>query len=153
MRAVIQRVTSASVEVEGKIISKIGRGWLCLVGVTDDDVDADAEYLVKKIMRTRAWPDPENNSPWAKDVAGIDGEVLLVSQFTLYGRLKKPKPDFSKAMGPDKARDFYQSFVERMRAAYQPDRVHDGVFGAMMNVELVNDGPVTFMLDSGHQGH
>eukprot|EP00882_Tetradesmus_deserticola_P008690 GHRQ01009163.1.p2 GENE.GHRQ01009163.1~~GHRQ01009163.1.p2 ORF type:complete len:105 (+),score=41.51 GHRQ01009163.1:359-673(+) len=104
-------------------------------------------------MRTRAWQDPETGSPWAKDVAGIDGELLLVSQFTLYGRLKKPKPDFSKAMGPDKARECYQSFVELMRAAYQPDRVQDGVFGAMMNVELVNDGPVTFTLDSQHQAH
>eukprot|EP00878_Enallax_costatus_P030852 GHUV01033652.1.p1 GENE.GHUV01033652.1~~GHUV01033652.1.p1 ORF type:complete len:105 (+),score=19.33 GHUV01033652.1:227-541(+) len=104
-------------------------------------------------MRTRGWPDPDSGSPWAKDVTGIEGDVLLVSQFTLYGRLKKPKPDFSKAMGPDRAQEVYQNFVDRMRAAYVPERVHDGVFGAMMNVELVNDGPVTFILDSGHQGH
>eukprot|EP00879_Flechtneria_rotunda_P028125 GHRR01030204.1.p1 GENE.GHRR01030204.1~~GHRR01030204.1.p1 ORF type:complete len:190 (+),score=33.15 GHRR01030204.1:558-1127(+) len=148
MRAVIQRVTTASVEVEGKIVSKIGRGWLCLIGLTDDDTAADAEYISKKILRTRGWHDPDTGSPWAKDVAGIDGQILLVSQFTLYGRLKKPKPDYSKAMGPNQARAAYQAFVDRMKAAYMPNRVQDGVFGAMMNVVLENDGPVTFIIDS-----
>ncbi|KAF8058089.1 dtd [Scenedesmus sp. PABB004] len=151
MRAVLQRVKSASVEVDGAVVSSIGRGWLCLVGVTADDVDADAEYICKKILRTRGWADEDSGTPWAKDVAGIGGEVLLVSQFTLYGRLKKPRPDFSKAMPPDRAREVYAGLVERVRAAYAPDRVCDGVFGAMMDVALINDGPVTFVLDSGHQ--
>jgi len=149
MRAVLQRVKSASVTVDGQVVSKIGPGLLCLIGVGKDDVAADAEYICRKILNIRLWPNLENRER-AFDSNCVDNgyELLLVSQFTLFGRLKGNKLDFSRAMSPLTAKDQYQQFVERVRAAYEGDRVKDGVFGAMMDVELINDGPVTINIDS-----
>lgn len=148
MRAVLQRVASASVEVEGEVVSSIGPGILCLVGLAADDTASDAEWLARKLLRCRAFPSPDGKKPWDLDVTGLGGEVLLVSQFTLHARFKKPRPDFSKAMGPDAARQAYSNFVAVMRSMYRADAVKDGRFGAMMRVALVNDGPVTFTFDS-----
>ncbi|KAK2972880.1 hypothetical protein RJ640_029997 [Escallonia rubra] len=135
MKAVVQRVASASVEVEGRTVSAIGPGLLVLVGLHDSDADSDADYMY--VMR-----------PLFCHVMQRNYEVLLVSQFTLYGILKGNKPDFHVAMPPDRARPFYASLVEKFEKSYRPDAVKDGVFGAMMKVNLVNDGPVTMQLDS-----
>ncbi|KAJ9524561.1 hypothetical protein QJQ45_024146 [Haematococcus lacustris] len=153
MRAVIQRVKSASVEVEGKIVSsvtvQIGPGLLCLVGLKTTDTAKDAAYITKKILKTRAFNgEGEDGRSWDKDVISCGYEVLLVSQFTLYGRLQKAKPDFTKAMSTAPAKEMWAAFVAQVQEAHKPELVKDGVFGAMMDVALVNDGPVTFLLDS-----
>ncbi|GAX80316.1 hypothetical protein CEUSTIGMA_g7754.t1 [Chlamydomonas eustigma] len=131
MRAVVQRVRSAHVEVDGSIVSSIGPGLLCLIGVKDTDQGADAEYICKKILKTRVFPqnDDSKRAAWDNDVVSHNGEVLLVSQFTLYARLKKPRPDFSKAMPPTQAKEFYSQFVEMVQRDYIPEKVKDGVFG------------------------
>jgi D-tyrosyl-tRNA(Tyr) deacylase len=146
MRAVVQRVASASVSVDGQIVSQIGPGLLCLIGLRDGDGAGDAEFLARKLLNMRLWA--TDSKAWDLSVASKGYEILCVSQFTLYGRLQGNKPDFSRAMPPGEAREQYAALLERLRAGYEPGRVKDGVFGAMMAVELVNDGPVTFMLDS-----
>ncbi|KAI8464629.1 MAG: D-Tyr tRNAtyr deacylase-like domain-containing protein [Monoraphidium minutum] len=148
MRCVLQRVASASVEVEGEVVSSIGPGILCLVGIATDDTSKDAEWVARKLLRSRVFPSEDESKPWDRDVTQLGGDVLLVSQFTLHARFKKPKPDFSKAMGPGAARDLYSNFVGLVGSMYDPARVRDGRFGAMMKVALVNDGPVTFTFDS-----
>jgi D-tyrosyl-tRNA(Tyr) deacylase len=135
MRAVVQRVTSASVTVDGELVSRIGPGLLCLIGVRDGDTDADAEFIARKLLNCRLWP--SEKKAWDLSVTAQGYELLCVSQFTLHGRLSGNKPDFSKAKGPAAARDFYGAFVERLRSTYRPEAVKDGVFGAMMSVELV----------------
>eukprot|EP00884_Botryococcus_braunii_P019168 jgi/Botrbrau1/5935/Bobra.0366s0109.1 len=148
MRAVMQRVRSASVEVDGKIVSSIGPGLLCLVGIRAEDTEKDAEFIARKILNARLFVNPENGRAWDTNVVQLGYEILLVSQFTLYGFLKGNKPDFHVAMPPQQAREFYQKFVERVGRDYRADRVQDGIFGAMMGVSLLNDGPVTLCIDS-----
>lgn len=147
MRCVLQRVTSASVEVDGEIVSSIGAGILCLVGICSEDTSKDAEWLARKLLRCKAFPNPDGK-PWDLDVTAAGGEVLLISQFTLHARFKKPRPDFSKAMASEAAQESYSQFVSLVGSMYDPARVKDGRFGAMMKVALVNDGPVTFTYDS-----
>ncbi|KAL6546548.1 hypothetical protein OROMI_022269 [Orobanche minor] len=162
MRAVVQRVASASVEVEGRTVSKIGPGLLVLVGLHDTDVESDAEFICRKVLNMRLFPNEKNGKTWDQNVMQRKYEVLLgissaspripVSQFTLYGFLKGNKPDFHVAMPPGAAKPFYVSLVENFQKAYRADAVKgdvNGVFGAMMKVSLVNDGPVTMQLDSG----
>ncbi|KAG2417258.1 D-tyrosyl-tRNA(Tyr) deacylase [Aspergillus terreus] len=142
MKAVLQRVKSASVTVDGQLISSIGKGILVLAGVGKEDTEKDADSLVGRILKARLWPD-DNGGQWKKNVQDIEGEVLCVSQFTLYGNLKKGnKPDFHDAADVETARKLYDYFFQRLRAAYKPERVQNGVFQAMMEVELKNDGPV-----------
>ncbi|XP_029129857.1 D-aminoacyl-tRNA deacylase isoform X3 [Cajanus cajan] len=148
MRAVVQRVASASVEVEGRIVSEIGPGLLVLVGIHDSDSDADADYICRKVLNMRLFPNEITGKAWDHSVMQKNYQVLLVSQFTLYGFLKGNKPDFHVAMAPQRAKLFYASLVDRFRNAYNNDAIKDGVFGAMMKVNLVNDGPVTMQLDS-----
>ncbi|KAK4770802.1 hypothetical protein SAY87_031334 [Trapa incisa] len=148
MRAVVQRVISASVEVEGRIVSEIGPGLLVLVGLHESDTDSDAEYICRKVLNMRLFPNESTGRGWDQNVMQMNYGVLLVSQFTLYGFLKGNKPDFHVAMPPQMAKPFYESLVERFRKAYSPDAVKDGIFGAKMKVNLVNDGPVTMQLDS-----
>ncbi|XP_010518784.1 PREDICTED: D-tyrosyl-tRNA(Tyr) deacylase [Tarenaya hassleriana] len=148
MRTVIQRVSSATVAVDGRIVSEIGPGLLVLVGIHESDTDSDAEYICRKVLNMRLFPNESSGRGWDQNVMQRNYGVLLVSQFTLYGFLKGNKPDFHVAMPPEKAKPFYASLVERFRKAYNPDAVKDGVFGAMMKVNLVNDGPVTMQLDS-----
>ncbi|OMO76349.1 Plant peroxidase [Corchorus capsularis] len=148
MRAVVQRVTSASVEVDGRIVSEIGPGLLVLVGLHDSDTESDADYICRKVLNMRLFPNESTGRGWDQSVMQRSYEVLLVSQFTLYGFLKGNKPDFHVAMPPQKAKPFYESLVDKFRKAYKPDAIKDGVFGAMMKVSLVNDGPVTMQLDS-----
>ncbi|KAL2467305.1 D-Tyr-tRNA(Tyr) deacylase family protein [Abeliophyllum distichum] len=148
MKAVVQRVASASVEVEGRTVSAIGPGLLVLVGLHESDVESDAEYICRKVLNMRLYPNEKTGKTWDQNVMQRNYEVLLVSQFTLYGVLKGNKPDFHVAMPPEKAKHFYSSLVEKFRRAYKMDAIKDGVFGAMMKVNSVNDGPVTMQLDS-----
>lgn len=148
MRAVVQRVLSAKVTVDGETVSQIGPGILVLVGLLDTDTDVDAEYICRKALNMRIFTNEQSNRAWDQSVMQRNYEVLLVSQFTLYGVMKGNKPDFHVAMPPLLAKPFYNSLVEKFRIAYVKDRVKDGLFGAMMQVHLVNDGPVTIQLDS-----
>jgi len=150
MRAVLQKCSEASVVVDGQVVSKIGRGMMVLVGICNTDTIDDATWLANSILKAKLFADADDESKyWKRNVVDIDGEVLLVSQFTLYGQLRKgAKPDFHLAMKAETSKQFYQDFVESVRTKYQSDRVKDGVFGAMMDVSLVNEGPVTLILDS-----
>jgi D-tyrosyl-tRNA(Tyr) deacylase len=137
------------VEVDGKVVSAIGPGLLCLIGLGQGDTAEDQDYLIRKVLNGRLWPNEEKgNKPWDLSVSQKGYELLLVSQFTLFCKFKGNKPDFHLAMPPAEARETYQAFVEKVKATYQPDKVKDGVFGAMMQVSLVNDGPVTVTLDT-----
>jgi len=145
MRAVVQRVSRASVAVEGKITGEIGRGFLVLLGVAKSDTAGDADYLAEKISGLRIFEDSGGKMNLA--LADVQGAVLAVSQFTLHGDARRGKrPSFDSAAPPDQARKLYEYFVERVRALGL--RCETGVFQAMMQVELVNDGPVTILLDS-----
>ncbi|KAJ7029343.1 D-Tyr tRNAtyr deacylase-like domain-containing protein [Mycena alexandri] len=146
MRAVVQRVTSASVTVDGQVISQISRGLMVLV----DDTESDVSTLTNKILTLRVFSDPTDSAKmWKTSVKDIDGDILCVSQFTLMAQTKKgSKPDFHNAMSTEPSRTLYETFLETMRRSYKPEKVQDGKFGAMMNVSLTNEGPVTFTLDS-----
>lgn len=150
MRAVIQRVSSAAVDVGGARAGSIGKGLLVLVGVADGDSPKEVDWLSRKLVSTRLWPDPATEKPWSVSL-GDDAtkSILLVSQFTLHGSVRRgTRPDFGKAMPGGAAKVLFDDLVEKVRAEVGPDRVATGVFGAMMEVHLVNDGPVTLMLDS-----
>ena len=145
MRVVLQRVSHASVTVEEKVIGKIQRGFLLLVGVTHDDAMEDMEYLVRKIVQMRIFEDEEGKLN--RSVQDIGGEILSVSQFTLYADTKKGnRPSFSKAAPGDVALEMFEQFNGLLRDTGIP--VETGQFGADMKVELLNDGPVTILLDS-----
>jgi len=146
MRAVVQRVSRASVEVDSTIVGDIGAGVLVLLGVASSDTPNDAEYLAEKVANLRIFPDSEGKMN--RSVAEAGGSALVVSQFTLYGDVRKGRrPSYSDAAPPEKANELYQYFVERLKATGL--RVATGTFQAMMQVSLVNDGPVTILLDSG----
>lgn len=145
MRVVLQRVSHASVTVEEKVIGKIQRGFLLLVGVTHDDAMEDMEYLVRKIVQMRIFEDEEGKLN--RCIQDIGGEILSVSQFTLYADTKKGnRPSFSKAAPGDVAIEMFDQFNALLRETGIP--VETGQFGANMKVELLNDGPVTILLDS-----
>jgi D-aminoacyl-tRNA deacylase len=142
MKAILQRVLSASVTVEGDLVSSIGKGVLVLAAVGPADSRKDADSLASKVVKMRLWPD-DGDSQWKQSVQDIRGEVLCVSQFTLLANTKKgSKPDFHGAAKPDFARELYDYFVSRVAELHGKDSVKDGVFQAMMQVALVNDGPV-----------
>jgi len=147
MRAIIQRVTSASVAVNNEMISQISHGLMVLVGIGADDNSCDVEILSKKILSLRVFSDAADTM-WKASVKDIDGEILCVSQFTLMANTTKNKPDFHRAMATDPSRELYATFLENLQRSYHPDKIKDGRFGAMMNVSLTNEGPVTFTLDS-----
>lgn len=145
MRVVLQRVSHASVTVEEKVIGKIQRGFLLLVGVTHDDAKEDMEYLVRKIVQMRIFEDEEGKLN--RSIQDIGGEILSVSQFTLYADTKKGnRPSFSKAAPGDVAIEMFDQFNALLRET--GISVETGQFGADMKVELLNDGPVTILLDS-----
>lgn len=145
MRAVIQRVKSASVRVEDEIVGEIGKGLLVLLGVSNDDSEKDASYLVEKTLNLRIFEDSDDKMNLS--LLDIKGEILVVSQFTLYGDTRKGRrPSFIDAAPPEKANRLYEYFVSEVRRKLL--RVETGKFQAMMEVALVNDGPVTILLDS-----
>lgn len=145
MRAVIQRVSRASVSVDGNVVGEIGQGLLVLLGVGRDDSEADAAYLAEKITGLRIFEDDEGKMN--RSVSETSGAVLVVSQFTLYGDVRRGKrPSFDAAAPPGLARRLYEFFIERIRAAGLA--CETGQFQETMQVELVNKGPVTILLDS-----
>ncbi|MGJ5814332.1 D-aminoacyl-tRNA deacylase [Paludibaculum fermentans] len=145
MRAIVQRVSQASVEVDGRITGAIGPGILVLLGVTHPDGEAEADYLLDRITGLRMFNDAAGKMNLSLRDAG--GSLLVVSQFTLYGDTRKGRrPGFDQAAPAEQARRLYEYFVDRARAAGVPTET--GEFQAHMNVSLVNDGPVTFVLDS-----
>lgn len=145
MRAVVQRVTRASVTVEGEVIGQIGKGLVVLVGIARDDTKVEAAYLVDKTSNLRIFDDAEGKMNLS--VKDIGGALLIVSQFTLYGDVRRGlRPSWSDAAPPEVAEPLYDFFVRQARAAVSD--VVTGKFQAMMHVELINDGPVTILLDS-----
>ena len=145
VRAVVQRVASANVKVEGKIVGQIERGFLVLLGVGTDDVDADAVMLAEKIAGLRVFEDDAGKMNLALNDVG--GEMLVVSQFTLFGDCRKGRrPSFVEAARPEKAELLYETFVAEVRG--QGLHVETGRFQTHMDVSLINDGPVTLLLDS-----
>ena len=145
MRAVVQRVSRAKVTVAREITGEIGRGMLVLLGVGHEDTESGAEYLADKIVGLRIFEDDAGKMN--RSVAEVGGAVLAVSQFTLYGDVRRGKrPSFDDAARPEMARTLYERFVSRVRASGL--RCETGRFQEMMEVELVNDGPVTILLDS-----
>ena len=146
MRAVIQRVTEARVRVGDRIVGEIGRGLLVLLGIGRNDGPEQVRYIAGKIRDARLF-EGENNKPMDRSVVELGGAVLVVSQFTLYGDMRRGRrPSFDGAAPPELARALYEDLVRELRAAPLP--VATGEFQAMMHVELVNDGPVTILLDS-----
>ncbi|KAB1221996.1 D-tyrosyl-tRNA(Tyr) deacylase [Morella rubra] len=125
MRAVVQRVAAASVEVDGRVVSEIGPGLVVLVGVHESDSDSDADYICRKVLNMRLFPNENSGRGWDQNVMQRNYEVLLVSQFTLCGFLKGNKPDFHVAMPPQTAKPFYASLVERFQKSYNPSAIKD----------------------------
>ena len=145
MKVVVQRVLSASVLVEGKEVSSIGKGVLLLVGLTPGDTPEIADKMAEKIAKMRIFEDSEGKTNLS--LSAVDGEILSVSQFTLYGSLKEGnRPSFVDAMKADEARTLYAYFLKKMQSVYP--KTQNGVFQADMKVSLVNDGPFTLILDS-----
>jgi D-tyrosyl-tRNA(Tyr) deacylase len=146
VRAVVQRVTSARVRVGGRVAGEVGRGLLVFLGIGRADTLDDVKYVVGKIRDLRVF-EGADGKPMDRSVADVGGAVLAVSQFTLYGDIRKGRrPAFDAAAAPDAARALYDEFVRELRATQLP--VATGEFQAMMQVELVNDGPVTILVDS-----
>jgi len=146
MRALIQRVSSASVQIDNKVFSKIGNGLLVLLGVEDEDSHTDVEWLSSKISQMRIFDD--KNDHMNLSVNDIHGEVLIVSQFTLHASTKKGnRPSYIRASKPEHAVPMYEAFIMQMKDKIQ-NGVLSGQFGACMQVDLINDGPVTIWIDS-----
>lgn len=146
MRTVLQRVKKASVTVEGKVISEIEHGFLVLLGIEDEDTQEDIDWLCRKITRLRVFSD--ENDAMNLSVKDVNGDILVVSQFTLHASTKKGnRPSFIKAAKPEVAVPLYEKFTEQLEKELDKE-VKTGVFGAMMDVALINDGPVTINIDS-----
>jgi len=142
MKLVVQRVTSASVEVDNEIIGQIDEGLMVLVGFGETDSTKEADYLARKLAKLRIFQD--ENGRMNKSVMDIGGKVLLVPQFTLYAHTKKNRPSFHKALAPDKATELFDYFADKCSELVS---VETGEFGAFMKVNLLNNGPVTILLE------
>ena len=146
MKAVIQRVSKASVTVDGELVSSIGKGYLVLLGVMDDDNESDAEVIARKISALRVFEDEDGKMNL--DIQNVEGEILAVSQFTLCADVKKGnRPSFCHSAHPERANELYEYFCRKL-LENGVKGVKKGVFGADMKVELLNDGPVTILYDS-----
>jgi D-aminoacyl-tRNA deacylase len=151
MRVVLQRVKSSQVEVDDQIIGKIGLGLNLLVGIADTDTEAELDWMVRKCLELRLFPDSKSGSGrFEKSVQEIGGSLLVVSQFTLYGDCRKGRrPSFDRAAAPEQANQLYELFVKKLRQSGL--QVETGQFGAMMQVTIENDGPVTLLLERDAQ--
>ncbi|KAK6589453.1 hypothetical protein RS030_203214 [Cryptosporidium xiaoi] len=149
MKIVLQKVKSASVRVNDKF-SEIGPGLLILIGIRNDDIIENSDYLVRKCLSLRLWSDEtENNLPWKLNVKDKNYEILIVSQFTLYGTVKNgSKPDFHYAMNGKDALIIFNSIVDKFKTSYSPEKIKTGFFGEQMEVNLINDGPVTLVIEN-----
>ncbi len=146
MRVVIQRVKSSAVSIDGEVISKIGQGLNLLVGISPTDTDVELDWMSRKCLDLRLFPGDENSARWEKSVSDIQGEILVVSQFTLYGDCRKGRrPSFSNSASPEIAEKIYNRFVEKLQQSGLS--IATGQFGAMMEVKMENDGPVTLILE------
>jgi len=146
MRAVIQRVSKASVEIEGQINGQINQGFLVLLGIEDFDNQTDIEWLTKKIVQLRIFND--DAGLMNKSIQDINGNILLISQFTLYGQTKKGnRPSFIRASKPEIAMPLYELFCQELKKNLGK-KIETGIFGADMKVSLINDGPVTILMDT-----
>lgn len=144
MRAVVQRVLNASVAIGGTVKGEIGKGYLVLLGIEENDTEKDLDYIAEKLLGLRVFEDEAGKMN--RSVLDAGGSILLVSQFTLYGDARKGRrPSFTRAARPEKAIPLYEAMIARLRAALP---VETGEFGADMQISLVNDGPVTILLDS-----
>ena len=144
MRAVIQRVLEAKVEVDGNLVSSINNGLLVFIGFHKQDTSKEIEFVIKKILGLRIF---DKNNRMDLSIIDIIGEILLVSQFTLYGNLRKGnRPSYTDAMPSDKAEEFYNKFIDNFNKSY--DKIKFGIFGADMKISLTNSGPVTIFLDT-----
>ncbi len=141
MKFIIQRVLEGSVTVSNEVVGKIGKGLVVLFGLTHDDKYEDLDFAANKLLNIRLFDD-ENGVRWKYGVKELNLEILLVSQFTLYGYLKGNKPDFHWALEPEKAKDMYNKFLDILNEKH-PGKIQAGKFGEMMQVALINDGPVT----------
>ncbi|MBQ9792325.1 MAG: D-tyrosyl-tRNA(Tyr) deacylase [Clostridia bacterium] len=147
MKAVIQRCLSASVEVDKKIVGDINKGFVVFFGIGKDDTDKDLEYLVRKISGLRIFED--ENQKMNKSISQIDGEMLVISNFTLYANTTHGfRPDFINSMMPQRAEEYVNRFVEECRKTNCFKKINTGVFGADMKVKVENDGPVTIIIES-----
>ena len=145
MRAVVQRVTYSSVEVDGEIVGEINKGFNVLLGISKEDTEEDMKYIKDKIVNLRVFSD--ENDKMNLSLLDIKGELLLISQFTLYGDARKGRrPNFMNALGGEEDKKFYDKFIEMMKETGL--KVQTGIFGADMKVDIKNDGPVTILLDS-----
>ena len=144
MRAIVQRVSRAEVRVAGSVVGRIGRGFVVLIGVGRGDTEADADFLVDRISGMRIFADGAGKMNLT--LAAVDGDLLVISQFTLHADTSQRRPSFSNAAPPEEARRLYEYFISRIRE--RDVKVETGEFGAHMDVELINDGPVTIILDS-----
>lgn len=147
MRVIVQRVTSSRVEINGQIVGKIGKGLNLLVGIAKNDTEVELDWMVRKCLALRLFPDPNSDADrWEKSVLDINGELLVVSQFTLYGDCRKGRrPSFDRSASPHLAKELYNLFVEKLRSSGL--KLETGEFGAMMQVSIENDGPVTLILE------
>ncbi len=144
MRAIVQRVSGAEVKVEGRITGRIGRGFVVLLGVARGDTAKDAEFIADRVIGLRVFADPAGKMNLA--LSAVNGELLVVSQFTLHADTSQRRPSFLEAAPPEEARPLYEHFLSLARG--RGVKVEAGEFGAHMDVSLVNDGPVTIILDS-----
>ncbi|MCD6374177.1 MAG: D-tyrosyl-tRNA(Tyr) deacylase [Caldisericaceae bacterium] len=145
MKVVVQRVKKASVSVNGQIVGQIGKGLMLLIGVAQQDTEADIEFVADKCVNLRIFEDEQGKMN--RSLLEVGGEILAISQFTLLGDTRKGRrPSFIQAAEPQKGNEFYQKFIERLRS--HGVKVETGIFGAMMDVELLNYGPVTLIVES-----
>lgn len=145
MRAVVQRVKKASVSVDGEVVGRINRGLLVLLGVGENDTENDVSWMANKIAGLRIFPDAEDKMNLS--ALDLNLEILVISQFTLYGSVKKGfRPSFTSAASPEKGKEYYEKFVLELKKTNL--KVETGIFGAMMDVELINQGPVTILIES-----
>jgi len=146
MRAVIQRVREASVKINDEIVGEIQQGLLVLLGIEHVDSELDADYLIQKLIHLRIFGDEEGKMNLS--VSDISGDLLIVSQFTLFADTKKGnRPSFIRSAKPEQARPLYEYFLSQLKKSFS-GKIEKGVFGGNMQVELINDGPVTIILDS-----
>ena len=145
MRAVVQRVTYSNVKVDGNIVGEINRGFNVLIGISKEDTEEDMKYIKDKLINLRVFEDENNKMNLS--LSDIQGELLIISQFTLYGDVRKGRrPTFMNALGGNEAKVFYDKFIESMKETGL--KIETGIFGADMKVDIKNDGPVTILLDS-----
>lgn len=150
MKAVVQRVKKAYVEVDGRLVGKIGRGLMVLVGISKDDTISDVQWLVDKIANLRIFE--KENGKFDESLLDVEGELLVISQFTLYGDCSRGRrPSFSDAMDAKGARELFEIFVAKAKDKVK--KVETGIFQANMDVSLINEGPVTLIVDSKHRTH